>query len=131
RALPSWCEAVPGRHFPGARARSRVRAVKVIFHADVFGLTRAVNAGIVEAHERGVLGSTSLMASAEAAEDAASLARSLPRLDVGLHGTLVEERPLLPPARIPTLVDGRRFWPNHAAVFARYASGRWRVDEAT
>ncbi len=104
--------------------------MKVIFHADDFGLTCAVNAGIVEAHERGVLGSTSLMPSAAAAEDAASLARALPRLDVGLHVTLVEERPVLPPARIPTLVDGERFWPNHAAVFARYASGRWRADEA-
>jgi predicted glycoside hydrolase/deacetylase ChbG (UPF0249 family) len=104
--------------------------VKVIFHADDFGLTRAVNAGIVEAHERGILGSTSLMVSAEAAEDAAALARSLPALDVGLHVTLVEERPVLPADRIPTLVDEGRFWPRHSTVFARYAAGRWNVEQA-
>jgi predicted glycoside hydrolase/deacetylase ChbG (UPF0249 family) len=104
--------------------------VKVIFHADDFGLTPAVNAGIVEAHQRGVLRSTSLMVSADGAEDAAALARSLPDLDVGLHVTLVEERPVLPPERIPSLVADGRFWPSHAAVFARYATGRWSVAEA-
>ena len=104
--------------------------MKVIFHADDFGLTRAVNAGIVEAHARGLLRSASLMPSAEAAEDAASLARSVPDLDVGLHVTLVEERPLLPAERVPSLVTGGRFWPSHATVFARYAAGRWSADEA-
>jgi len=108
----------------------KFRSVKVVFHADDFGLTRAVNAGIVEAHERGLLGSTSLMVGADAADDAVGLARSLPGLDVGIHVTLVEERPVLPPDRIPSLVDGERFWPSHATVFARYVSGRWRVDEA-
>src|SRR5437667_8360151 len=105
-------------------------AVKVIFHADDFGLAPAVNAGIVEAHQRGLLRSTSLMVSADAAEDAAALARSLPDLDVGLHVTLVEERPVLPPDRIPSLVTEGRFWPSHGAVFARYATGRWNVAEA-
>jgi predicted glycoside hydrolase/deacetylase ChbG (UPF0249 family) len=104
--------------------------VKVVFHADDFGLTRGVNAGIVEAHERGLLASASLMVGAEAAEDAATLARSRPGLDVGLHVTLVEERPVLPPARIPSLVTDGRFWPNHTTIFARYVLGHWRVDEA-
>ena len=104
--------------------------MKVVFHADDFGLTRAVNAGIVEAFDKGVLRSTSLMPGAGAAEDAAALARALPRLDVGLHLTLVEERPILPPDRIPSLVSGGRFWPSHVTVFARWATGRWRVDEA-
>jgi predicted glycoside hydrolase/deacetylase ChbG (UPF0249 family) len=104
--------------------------VKVIFHADDFGLTRAVNAGILETHARGLLRSASLMPGAEAAEDAAALARSVPDLDVGLHVTLVEERPVLPADRVPSLVADGRFWPSHAAVFARYATGRWSVAEA-
>src|SRR5262249_21365016 len=110
--------------------RSTFRPVKVVFHADDFGLTRAVNSGIVEAFDKGVLRSTSLMPGAGAAEDAAALARALPRLDVGLHLTLVEERPILPPDRIPSLVSDGRFWPSHVTVFARWATGRWRVDEA-
>jgi predicted glycoside hydrolase/deacetylase ChbG (UPF0249 family) len=104
--------------------------VKVVFHADDFGLTRAVNAGIVEACTRGLLRSTSLMVTAGAADEAASAARALPGLDVGLHVTLVEERPVLPPERIPTLVDQGRFWPDHSAVFARYVAGRWSPLEA-
>ncbi|HLK11353.1 MAG TPA: ChbG/HpnK family deacetylase [Candidatus Binatia bacterium] len=104
--------------------------MKVIFHADDFGLTSAVNAGILEACERGVLRSTSLIVTAEAADDAVTGARSLPRLDVGVHLTLVEERPALPPAHIPSLVKDDRFWPTHAGIAARYALGRWRAAEA-
>jgi predicted glycoside hydrolase/deacetylase ChbG (UPF0249 family) len=104
--------------------------MKVVFHADDFGLSQAVNDGILEAHERGVLGSTSLMVTAAAAESAARSARDVPGLDVGIHLTLVEERPARPPAELPTLVDGDRFWPKHTAVVARWATGRWRVAEA-
>jgi len=104
--------------------------MKVVFHADDFGLTEAVNAGIVDAFERGVLRSTSLMVAADAAEGAVAAARAHPGLDVGLHLTLVEERPVLPPARVPSLVTGDRFWPRHPAVALRWALGRWRVAEA-
>ena len=104
--------------------------MKLVFHADDFGLSQAVNAGIVEACERGVLRSTSLMVTGDAAEDAVALAAATRRLDVGLHLTLVEERPVLSPDRIPTLLDGERFWPSHAAIGLRYLAGRWDPAEA-
>jgi predicted glycoside hydrolase/deacetylase ChbG (UPF0249 family) len=104
--------------------------VRVIFHADDFGLTEAVNAGILEAHAGGLLKSTSLMVTAGAAERAAADARATPSLDVGLHVTLVEERPALAPARVPSLVRGERFFPRHTAVGLRYLLGRWQVAEA-
>jgi predicted glycoside hydrolase/deacetylase ChbG (UPF0249 family) len=104
--------------------------VRVVFHADDFGLTTAVNGGIVEAHERGVLRSTSLMTTAPAWEDAVAHARATPALDVGVHLTLVEERPVLPPARIPSLVRDGHFWASHGAVGARWLQGRWRSAEA-
>ncbi len=44
-----------------------------------------MNDGIVEAHERGILTSTSLMVERPAAEQAVALARDHPRLSVGLH----------------------------------------------
>jgi chitin disaccharide deacetylase len=40
-----------------------------------------------------------------AAADAVARARRLPRLRVGLHIVLVEGRPVLPPERVPDLVD--------------------------
>jgi len=105
--------------------------VKVVFHADDFGLTRSMNAGIVEAYERGVLRSTSLMVTAPAWEDAVERAVATPGLDVGVHLTLVEERPVLPPAEIPSLVHDGRFWPSHGTVGLRWLQGRWRPSEAT
>lgn len=105
--------------------------MKVVFHADDFGLTAGVNAGIVEAYERGVLRSTSLMVTAPAWEDAVARAKATPGLDVGVHLTLVEERPALPPERLPGLVHDGRFWPSHGEVGLRWLRRRWRTDEAT
>ena len=104
--------------------------MKVVFHADDFGLTPGVNAGIVEAHRRGVLGSTSLMATAEACDDAVALARATPRLDIGVHLTLVEVQPSLPPAEFPSLVRDGTFLPTHGSVGLRYLTRRWRPEEA-
>ncbi len=104
--------------------------MKVIFHGDDFGLTGAINDGILEAHDRGLLRSTSLIVSGIAAEHAASAVRGHPGLDVGLHATLVEERPVLSPDRIPSLVTGDRFLPDFRTVALRYAVGRWRPAEA-
>ena len=56
-----------------------------IITGDDFGSSSAVNQGIIEAHERGVLTSASLMVRGEAFEEAVALAKSHPRLAVGLH----------------------------------------------
>jgi chitin disaccharide deacetylase len=104
--------------------------VRVVFHADDFGLSRGVNAGIAEACVRGVLRSTSLMVTGEAAEDAVAVARATPGLDVGLHLTLVEERPAAPPARIPSLLQDGRLLPSHTVVAMRWLAGRWKASEA-
>ncbi len=45
------------------------------------------------------------MVAGPAAEDAIARARRLPRLRIGLHLVLVEGRPVLPPERLPDLVD--------------------------
>jgi chitin disaccharide deacetylase len=66
---------------------------RLIFNADDFGLTRGVTEGIVEAHLRGVLTSTSLMVDRAAAGQAAALAHEHPALSVGLH--FVEDTPAL------------------------------------
>jgi predicted glycoside hydrolase/deacetylase ChbG (UPF0249 family) len=63
---------------------------RLIVNADDFGLSAGVNAGVAEAHERGIVTSASLMVRQPAAEDAAALARRLPRLGLGLHVDLWE-----------------------------------------
>jgi len=63
---------------------------RLIVNADDFGLSAGVNAGIVQAHRHGIVTSASLMVRQPAAEEAAALARRLPRLGVGLHIDLWE-----------------------------------------
>lgn len=76
-------------------------------NADDFGFTRDVNAGIVEAHLHGILTSTTLMANGVEFDDAVSLARAHPTLDVGVHFVLVGGRSLLDPSRaLPRTVSG-------------------------
>jgi chitin disaccharide deacetylase len=57
----------------------------LIVNADDLGLSEAVNAGIFEAHERGVVTSSSLMVRQGAALAAAREAPQHPELAVGLH----------------------------------------------
>lgn len=57
----------------------------LIVNADDLGLSPGVNEGIVEAHVRGVVTSTSLMVGRPGAERAAELARAHRSLSIGLH----------------------------------------------
>jgi chitin disaccharide deacetylase len=69
------------------------RLTSLVVNADDFGLSRGVNRGIVETHERGIVTSTSLMVNQAAAAEAAAYARDHPALDVGLHVELRRWRP--------------------------------------
>lgn len=77
----------------------------MIINADDFGFSTGVNQAIVQAHERGILTSTSLMVTGEAAKEAIALARNHPNLAVGLHLVLVCGCSVLPHSKIPHLVD--------------------------
>jgi hopanoid biosynthesis associated protein HpnK len=82
----------------------------LIITADDFGLHPSVNRAVLRAHREGVLSAASLMVGAPAAGDAIALARSCPDLRVGLHLVLADGASVLPPQRIPDLVDaGGRF----------------------
>jgi predicted glycoside hydrolase/deacetylase ChbG (UPF0249 family) len=72
---------------------------RLIVNADDFGFTRDVNAGIVEAHRNGILTATTLMANGAAFDDAVTLARQNPSLDVGCHLVLVQGQSIADPSR--------------------------------
>jgi hopanoid biosynthesis associated protein HpnK len=78
---------------------------QLIVTADDFGAAVAVNEAVERAHRDGILSAASMMVAGEAAGDAVTRARNLPRLRVGLHLVLVEGRPVLPAKVVPDLVD--------------------------
>ena len=93
----------------------------VIFTADDFGLSPALNGAVALAHGRGVLRCASLMVAGPAAEQAVAMARDLPELCLGVHLTLIQGRSVLPPRDIPHLVDSQgRFANDPVQVGWRY-----------
>jgi predicted glycoside hydrolase/deacetylase ChbG (UPF0249 family) len=78
---------------------------RLVVVADDFGLSSGVVEGIVEAHENGIVTSTSLMVNAPAAEAAFAAARRLPALATGLHFVLTCGRPAGPPAPLERLLE--------------------------
>jgi hypothetical protein len=57
----------------------------LVVNADDLGMSEGVNRGIIEAHERGIVTSASLMVRWGAVREAAAYAKEHPRLGVGLH----------------------------------------------
>jgi len=104
---------------------------RLIVNADDFGLTPGVNRAIAELHAAGLVTSTSLMARAGATDEAIELARATPSLGVGCHIVLVDGEPVLPPTKIPSLVDPRtgQFLPSLTAFLLRLFTGRIRAGE--
>ena len=93
---------------------------RLIVNADDFGFTRDVNAGIVEAHTRGILTATTLMANGDAFDDAVALSRAVPSLDVGVHLVMVQGMSVLDPAReLPATVGDlvKTVWRGELAVY--------------
>jgi hopanoid biosynthesis associated protein HpnK len=105
---------------------------RLIINADDFGLTPGVNRAILEAHQRGVLTSTTLMANSFAFEQAVQLSKTSSRWSVGCHVVLLDGKPLLDPIRIPSLIpknNGKAF-PQGVAGFAiRSFTGQINPDE--
>jgi len=109
---------------------ARVR--RLIINADDFGLTAGVNRAIVEAYERGVLTSTTLMANSLAFDDAVQLAKGHSSLSTGCHVVLVDGKPLIDPGRLPNLVDGKdrnSFREGISGFAIRALSGRIDPDQ--
>jgi hopanoid biosynthesis associated protein HpnK len=85
---------------------------QLIINGDDFGFSSGVNRAIIDAHQQGVLTSTSLMVTGNAFEEAVALAQANPNLAVGLHLVLACGCSVLPPEQIPHLVDSNRCFSN-------------------
>jgi len=101
----------------------------LVVNADDGGVDEARNEGILEAVDRGVVRSVSVLAQGAALEGLAAALRRRPGVGVGLHLNLPHGAPLGGPARTLTGGDGR-FPKDKREVWARAAAGRLDPAEA-
>lgn len=80
---------------------------KLVVTADDVGLHTGMTVGALKAHDEGIVTAVSVAANGRAFEEAIDLLKDRPGLDVGIHLTLVGERPISKPERVRTLMDGR------------------------
>lgn len=103
---------------------------KLIINADDFGLYEGINQGIIRGHQSGCITSTSIMPNGKAFEDAITLSRANPHLGIGVHLTLVGEKPLNDPAKVASLVDKDGLLPSSYIQFLlRFILGQVRLEE--
>lgn len=105
---------------------------QLIVNADDFGRAPGVNRGIIEAHRKGIVTSTTVMINLPDAAPGLELARTeAPNLGIGLHITLTSGKPALPAAQVRSLVNERgefygiREWP---AAMERFDAQELRAE---
>src|SRR5262249_59679510 len=87
------------------RDRCRRKLKNLIVNADDLGWTEGVNQGIAEAHRRGLVTSTSLLANGRAFASALAVNREHPELGIGVHLNLREAPPTAAATRVAGLLD--------------------------
>jgi hopanoid biosynthesis associated protein HpnK len=106
---------------------------RLIVNADDFGFTAGVNRAIVEAHNRGIVTSSTLMANGRAFDDAVCLAKTVPRLSVGCHVVLIDGKPVLDAGRLRSLAstttEGPCFRDGLKSFAVRALAGRLNASE--
>ncbi len=111
-----------------ARRNTQPAGRRLIVNGDDFGLSPAVNTGMLELARLGVLTSVSLLVTVPGAEESLALALEA-GLDAGVHLNICAGQPLSPPERVPTLLDRTRHFPSAGTVAWRYLTGRLRLTE--
>lgn len=79
---------------------------RLIVNADDYGRTPGVTRGILRAHQRGIVTSTTVMMNMPYASESLRLAEEHPRLGVGVHLVFTSYYPVLLPEDVPSLVHG-------------------------
>ncbi|MCL7452735.1 MAG: ChbG/HpnK family deacetylase [Anaerolineae bacterium] len=92
---------------------------RLIVNADDYGRAPGICRGILEAHRSGIVTSTTVMVNQPGVESHLAAALAQPALGVGLHLVFTAGKPLLPPQRVPGLVDGSGIFLDQHTVWAR------------
>lgn len=102
----------------------------LIVNADDFGRHELINCAVELALRDGCLRSATLMAGGIAFDDAIKIAKNNKKLGVGIHFTLANGNPVLPPEKIPTLVTSAGvFHENYVIFLKKYLRGQISLEE--
>ena len=102
----------------------------LIVNADDFGRHELINRAVERAFNSGCLKSATLMPGGIAFDDAVDVAKKNPGLGVGIHFTLANGNPILPPDEIPSLVTEEGiFHDNYVTFLKKYLSGKISLAE--
>ena len=102
----------------------------IIINADDFGRHAEINRAVEEGLVHGCLRSATVMPGGAAFAGAIDIARRHEALGLGVHFTLVDGHPILPPEEIPSLVGSEGdFLPDHTALLKRYLKGGVNLEE--
>jgi chitin disaccharide deacetylase len=104
---------------------------RLIVNADDFGYTSGVNHAIVEAHTRGVVTSSTLMANGTSFAEAVQLAKTIPALSVGCHVVLTDGDPVLAVGQLPSITSAAHFRDGMVEFAARAIAGGMDADQIT
>ena len=102
----------------------------IIINADDFGRHAEINRAVEEGLVHGCLRSATVMPGGAAFAGAIDIARRHEELGLGVHFTLVDGHPILPPEEIPSLLGSEGdFLPDHTALLKRYLKGGVNLEE--
>jgi hopanoid biosynthesis associated protein HpnK len=102
----------------------------LIVNADDLGWSEGVNRGIAEAHRKGLVTSTSLLANGQAFDSALAVARSNPELGIGVHLNLSNGAPTANPTTVPSLLNAAgEFEGSPETLILRIASRNLALNE--
>src|SRR5947209_5616303 len=98
--------------------------------ADDFGMGPETSRAIIELASAGRITGTVLLVNSPHAEQAVRAWRRAGQpVEVGWHPCLTLDRPILPPARVPTLVDSEGRFRPLSRFLRRAFTGRLRAEE--
>ena len=100
----------------------------LIINADGYGFTEGISRAIEECVEFGTVRSLSANVNFPRSDGLRNLVAGHPHLSVGCHLNPIVGRPLLPPSRVSSLVDGDGFF-LYRQFASRVQSGEIRLTE--
>lgn len=103
----------------------------LIVSADDFGLTNALNDGIVKACINGIVTCVNIMPSGDAFENALALLKKTGITEIGAHLSLTQTRPLTEYNKISTIVTpAGNFHNDYKTFFTKFISGKIDITQA-